>query len=196
MASQSSFESHVMCPVCLDIYKNPMSLKCRHSMCKQCIDQLVKRNGDVVCPQCRTVSRSNDIAKDFQLKSLVDTVKSEIPAPKYPCSICQTKAFGFYCQQCKILVCNQCKANHKNIPTCRDHSFSFDTYHKDNPLSTRFNVEGVEKSGIGSDEAMSHFTAYMADMEKFAFLEIDKAENHAVEQVGVLISPSFHDLAL
>ncbi len=40
MASLS--EDDYICPVCCEIFKNPVFLSCSHSVCKECIQQLRK----------------------------------------------------------------------------------------------------------------------------------------------------------
>ena len=62
MATSDSASKIFECPVCLDIFKDPVILNgCGHSLCKPCLDKL-RNSGqwhNVVCPQCRAVSRSN-----------------------------------------------------------------------------------------------------------------------------------------
>ena len=41
------------CPVCLDIFRNPRTLKkCKHKFCKSCIDRVLKVKNQ--CPFCKT----------------------------------------------------------------------------------------------------------------------------------------------
>ncbi|XP_033731909.1 uncharacterized protein LOC117321561 isoform X1 [Pecten maximus] len=49
----------IYCPVCLDAFKEPKLLLCRHTFCKDCLEQLIKRyepmtKRQIVCPCCRT----------------------------------------------------------------------------------------------------------------------------------------------
>ena len=57
----SDFASKIFeCPVCLDIFNDPVILNgCGHSLCKPCLEKL-QNSGQwhkLVCPQCQAVSR-------------------------------------------------------------------------------------------------------------------------------------------
>uniref|UniRef100_A0A8C6SCZ5 Uncharacterized protein n=1 Tax=Neogobius melanostomus TaxID=47308 RepID=A0A8C6SCZ5_9GOBI len=55
MASRLSFsEVDISCPICCDIFKNPVVLKCSHSFCESCLQQYWAQNGSRRdCPMCR-----------------------------------------------------------------------------------------------------------------------------------------------
>ena len=36
----SSIEKFVECPVCYDVFVSPQSLRCNHTLCKECVDKL------------------------------------------------------------------------------------------------------------------------------------------------------------
>ncbi|KAG9342689.1 hypothetical protein JZ751_016126 [Albula glossodonta] len=44
----------VSCPVCFNIFNNPVVLPCSHSLCKECLQQC-RRSGSQNCPLCRRV---------------------------------------------------------------------------------------------------------------------------------------------
>ncbi|XP_075701159.1 nuclear factor 7, brain-like [Rhinoderma darwinii] len=44
------------CSVCLDLYTDPVTLRCGHNFCRDCIDRVLdtqNRSGDYACPDCR-----------------------------------------------------------------------------------------------------------------------------------------------
>ncbi|CAB1324841.1 unnamed protein product [Coregonus sp. 'balchen'] len=54
MASGSFFqEEDILCPVCYDIFRDPVVLPCSHSACKTCMEEYWKHKDDQECPVCR-----------------------------------------------------------------------------------------------------------------------------------------------
>ncbi|KAH7678273.1 hypothetical protein AAVH_41828, partial [Aphelenchoides avenae] len=56
----SAFSDVLECPVCLDVFKDPLFLNnCGHTVCSKCVKDLIKApptRRSVICPECRTVS--------------------------------------------------------------------------------------------------------------------------------------------
>ncbi|KAK2151473.1 hypothetical protein LSH36_362g04047 [Paralvinella palmiformis] len=52
MASQGSVEKLYTCPVCLEIFDNPVIVACKHRLCKVCFDKYTE-DGNDRCPICR-----------------------------------------------------------------------------------------------------------------------------------------------
>ncbi|XP_023213105.1 RING finger protein 166-like [Centruroides sculpturatus] len=66
--------SEVICPICLDVYVDPVSPSCGHAFCKSCIDRAAD-TGTRRCPVCRspilgTKRRGDKIEK---IKSIAST---------------------------------------------------------------------------------------------------------------------------
>ncbi|XP_035276339.1 tripartite motif-containing protein 35-like isoform X2 [Anguilla anguilla] len=54
MASGSSLmEEELSCPVCTEIFRDPVVLICSHSFCKVCLQQYWEQKGSRECPVCR-----------------------------------------------------------------------------------------------------------------------------------------------
>ncbi|XP_064197212.1 E3 ubiquitin-protein ligase TRIM35-like [Anguilla rostrata] len=54
MASGSSLmEEELSCPVCTEIFRDPVVLICSHSICKACLQQYWEQKGSQECPVCR-----------------------------------------------------------------------------------------------------------------------------------------------
>lgn len=55
MASRPSrFEENLLCPVCRDVFRDPVLLLCSHSFCWACLDQYWDTTSSQRCPVCRT----------------------------------------------------------------------------------------------------------------------------------------------
>ncbi|XP_072255291.1 E3 ubiquitin/ISG15 ligase TRIM25-like [Pyxicephalus adspersus] len=75
MAS-ADLRAELECSICLNIYTDPVTLKCGHSFCRVCIARMLDtQEGDYSCPECRqkfqerpalqSNIRLNNIAKNF-----------------------------------------------------------------------------------------------------------------------------------
>ncbi|KAL1132385.1 hypothetical protein AAG570_010340 [Ranatra chinensis] len=80
-AKKLSFED-VLCPICRTIFIEPVSLPCKHVVCKQCLEKTVESNA-LTCPICRTrigsflrLSRSSGKLVDHRLW---EDVKQQFP---------------------------------------------------------------------------------------------------------------------
>ncbi|KAL0993553.1 hypothetical protein UPYG_G00109640 [Umbra pygmaea] len=46
-------EKHLLCPLCKDIFNNPVTTPCGHSFCHTCLSSYWTRHSSDYCPQCR-----------------------------------------------------------------------------------------------------------------------------------------------
>ncbi|KAM4741471.1 E3 ubiquitin-protein ligase TRIM35-like [Anableps anableps] len=69
----SRLEEDLCCPVCQDVFKDPVLLSCSHSFCKECLknwfDEDLKQN----CPVCKRRSSKFDPPRNLALKNLCET---------------------------------------------------------------------------------------------------------------------------
>ena len=116
-------EEQVKCPICLEIYNHPKSLKCQHAFCRDCIKGLpveVKGGKRVIrCPSCRRSTTypkggSDALPPSFHINTLMELYQSTgEPAPSGE-SDASTKCsqhdrlLEMYCEKCTALVCAKC----------------------------------------------------------------------------------------
>uniref|UniRef100_A0A8C8VGE4 RING-type domain-containing protein n=1 Tax=Pelusios castaneus TaxID=367368 RepID=A0A8C8VGE4_9SAUR len=73
-----SLEEELSCPICLDIYKEPVSLSCGHTFCKECIQEVIDTHqqkpwGTYSCPICQVdLVPFPKLQKNFQLCRIVE----------------------------------------------------------------------------------------------------------------------------
>uniref|UniRef100_A0A3Q3GPL6 Tripartite motif containing 35-12 n=1 Tax=Labrus bergylta TaxID=56723 RepID=A0A3Q3GPL6_9LABR len=64
------------CPICLEIFKDPVILSCFHSFCKDCLQNCWKEKENKECPLCKR-RHSKDILPNFALKNLCESFVQE-----------------------------------------------------------------------------------------------------------------------
>nr|XP_055037213.1 E3 ubiquitin-protein ligase TRIM39-like isoform X2 [Misgurnus anguillicaudatus] len=121
MASKSFSEEDFSCPVCCEIFTNPVVLSCSHSICKDCIERFWESKGFQECPVCRKRSLRDEPPINLALKNLCETFLKE--RSQRSSSVChlhneKLKLFCLDDQQPVCLVCRDSRThnNHKFCP--------------------------------------------------------------------------------
>lgn len=113
-----------MCPLCCEVFRYPVTLKCGHSCCKVCLQEFWERKGARECPVCRRLEVTHrppinlalKIASDrFQLEqSAAAAVKRE--------EICgaHNERLKIFCQRDEVPICVICQLSleHKKHECC------------------------------------------------------------------------------
>lgn len=64
------------CPICCEIFKEPVVLKCSHSFCASCLQEYWRRGGNRECPLCRSRS-TDDPVPSLTLRNLCQSCVEE-----------------------------------------------------------------------------------------------------------------------
>ncbi|XP_049417789.1 E3 ubiquitin-protein ligase TRIM35 [Epinephelus fuscoguttatus] len=76
--SGSMLEEELSCPVCCEIFKEPVVLKCSHSFCRDCLQQFWnKKKARRECPVCRRKCSLTEPTVSLALKNVADTFLRE-----------------------------------------------------------------------------------------------------------------------
>lgn len=72
--SGSMLEEELSCPVCCDIFREPVVLKCSHSFCRACLQQFWnKKKARRECPVCRRKCSLTEPTVSLALKNVADS---------------------------------------------------------------------------------------------------------------------------
>ena len=122
-------QEQVTCGICLEPYKQPRLLQCFHVYCEQCLQRLVKREGQSLpCPQCRKVTPLPvggvpELQGAFYIHYLFDVedaLKKVSSSEQTMCNKCKKyEAVGF-CRTCGF-VCQRCKEIHQDWDDLKTH---------------------------------------------------------------------------
>uniref|UniRef100_A0A3B5MTF6 Uncharacterized protein n=1 Tax=Xiphophorus couchianus TaxID=32473 RepID=A0A3B5MTF6_9TELE len=69
----SMLEEDLCCPVCQEVFKDPLVLSCSHSFCKECLKNWWREKPSRECPVCKRRSSKADPPLNLVLKNLCET---------------------------------------------------------------------------------------------------------------------------
>uniref|UniRef100_A0A671M746 Uncharacterized protein n=1 Tax=Sinocyclocheilus anshuiensis TaxID=1608454 RepID=A0A671M746_9TELE len=117
MASLS--EDDFSCPVCQEIFKNPVLLSCSHSFCKGCLQQFWRTKKTQECPVCRRRSSRDQPPVNLVLKNLCESFlkqrnESRSSGSEEICSL-HSEKLKLFCLEDKQPVCLVCINSKKHV---------------------------------------------------------------------------------
>ncbi|XP_062398663.1 E3 ubiquitin-protein ligase TRIM16-like [Sardina pilchardus] len=138
-ATQSNQDLFI-CPVCLDLLKDPVSLNCGHNYCTGCIKDCWDQEDPKVvysCPQCRQTFtprpflNKNNIVAELVEQFRKTRIQAVAPAPvvglcagpeEVECDLCTKKLKAFKsCLDCLLSYCEPHLALHNQVNPGRKH---------------------------------------------------------------------------
>uniref|UniRef100_A0A3P9M712 Tripartite motif containing 47 n=1 Tax=Oryzias latipes TaxID=8090 RepID=A0A3P9M712_ORYLA len=121
-AAGEDLKKELTCPICLEVFKDPVILKCGHNFCRFCICLHWDENGGdygFQCPQCRTVFSKRTFTKNYLVQNLVAKLDDleclgSSPTPSKPVKAdgkCEQhgEELKLYCQTDKRPICVVCR---------------------------------------------------------------------------------------
>lgn len=73
-SNKSPFEVYLSCPVCGEVFKDPVVITCNHSVCQACLHTLWDTRGSRECPVCGRKSSQDCPPVNLVLKSLCENL--------------------------------------------------------------------------------------------------------------------------
>ncbi|XP_055974842.1 tripartite motif-containing protein 75-like [Sorex fumeus] len=112
----TTLQVEIICPVCLEYFKNPLTINCGHNFCASCIHfSWMYQRGTFPCPVCRYPHEEIHFSANPQLSRLVDLAKllhsskSSKMTQEEECR-CEEHRQGMslFCEDDQKLVCPLC----------------------------------------------------------------------------------------
>ncbi|KAI5094578.1 finTRIM family, member 14 [Silurus meridionalis] len=141
-ASISVDQDQFICPVCLDLLKDPVTVPCGHSFCKVCINQhwdQEEQKGVYSCPQCRdtftprpVLRRNNMLAEVVEKLKKKTEVQAASPDHCYAgpgdveCDFCTVRKHKAV-KSCLVCVTSFCEIHlkpHLDVPALKKHTLT------------------------------------------------------------------------
>ncbi|KAM6946717.1 zinc-binding protein A33-like [Lycodopsis pacificus] len=159
MASRS--EEDLCCPVCHEVFRDPVLLSCSHSFCKDCLKSWWTKKPTQECPVCNRRSSKESLPINLALKNLCESflLERDQRASEPLCSL-HSEKLKLFCLDHQQPVCLVCRDSEKHS----DHRFrpidEAARQHKKNlqetlePLKEKLKV--YEEVKVKSDQTAEH----------------------------------------
>ncbi|XP_051868657.1 zinc-binding protein A33-like [Pristis pectinata] len=167
----SWLEDELSCPICQDIFKDPVFPPCQHNFCCACLMSYWKQKGGCECPVCRETYSNSELKWNRTLANIVDSFLKEVTKARE-----QGEAGGM-CGQHKEILKLFCKEDEEVLCVVCLHSKRHEN-HKCLPLD--------EAAKECKDELKILIKTLKAKMEKFLGIrnEYDLTLNHIQSQAS------------
>ncbi|XP_062305901.1 E3 ubiquitin-protein ligase TRIM35 [Osmerus eperlanus] len=108
-------EEDLYCPVCIDIFSDPVLLTCSHSVCRSCIQRCWDTSASRECPVCRCRASKHSPPSNLALKNLCEALvqsrrESHAGRERLLCSL-HGEQFKLFCLDDMQPVCVVCQSS-------------------------------------------------------------------------------------
>uniref|UniRef100_A0A3Q3GNU4 Uncharacterized protein n=1 Tax=Kryptolebias marmoratus TaxID=37003 RepID=A0A3Q3GNU4_KRYMA len=119
MSSQSVKD--LSCPICFDIFRDPVVLSCSHSFCKDCLQRWWQERRKDICPLCRETSLFRRPLRNLALRNVCETftLERKQKASAEPLCGLHSERLKLFCLDHQEPVCLVCRDSKLHS----DHSF-------------------------------------------------------------------------
>ncbi|XP_023144019.2 zinc-binding protein A33-like [Amphiprion ocellaris] len=111
----SRLEEDLCCPVCHDIFKDPVMLSCSHSVCKVCLQSWWTENPNRECPVCKRRHLKRQLPPNLVLKNLCESflLDKRQRCSESLCSL-HSEELKLFCLDHQQPVCVVCRDSEKH----------------------------------------------------------------------------------
>ncbi|XP_014857322.1 PREDICTED: zinc-binding protein A33-like [Poecilia mexicana] len=116
-------DAECTCPVCCDIFTDPVLLLCGHSFCQHCLQEWWRQSSLRTCPVCKEMFHMTHPPRNLALRNLSDSLRQERSKRAGSKEICllHGEKFKLFCQIDQQPICVICRdskthTKHKCVP--------------------------------------------------------------------------------
>uniref|UniRef100_A0A3Q3ATR1 RING-type domain-containing protein n=1 Tax=Kryptolebias marmoratus TaxID=37003 RepID=A0A3Q3ATR1_KRYMA len=112
----TAVKEDLCCPVCQEVFRDPVVLSCSHSFCKVCLKDWWRQKPTQECPVCKRRSSKSDPPCNRALKNLCESFLQEKHqrASEALCSL-HSEKLRLFCLDHQEPVCLVCRDSEKHI---------------------------------------------------------------------------------
>uniref|UniRef100_A0A8C4DSD2 Nuclear factor 7, brain n=2 Tax=Dicentrarchus labrax TaxID=13489 RepID=A0A8C4DSD2_DICLA len=111
----SRLEEDLCCPICHDVFRDPVVLSCSHSFCKDCLKSWWTEKQTCECPVCKRRSSRKEPPCNLTLKNLCESFlqESDQRSSEALCSL-HSEKLKLFCLDHQQPVCVVCRDSEKH----------------------------------------------------------------------------------
>ncbi|XP_062863931.1 uncharacterized protein LOC134325611 [Trichomycterus rosablanca] len=119
-------ENQLLCPICMDVFTDPVTTSCGHNFCRSCLTQHWDKSPQCHCPICKEkFTKRPELKINTTLREAADPFKkkSEVDKPEVLCDVCtgeKQKALRS-CLDCGVTFCESHLEPHNYVPNYKKH---------------------------------------------------------------------------
>ncbi|KAK9975531.1 hypothetical protein ABG768_020785 [Culter alburnus] len=156
----SFLEEDLTCLICCDVFTDPVTLKCSHSLCSECLQHFWTTQEVPQCPVCRKECSHDEPTKSLAFKALCESFKlGKLTAVSGDVCPLHKEALKLFCYDDKQPICVVCYTSKKH------------ENHKCSPVE-----EAVEDLKENVKEQMDKMQVILDDHKKAHKSCVEKAE--------------------
>ncbi|KAL6483728.1 hypothetical protein MHYP_G00086000 [Metynnis hypsauchen] len=170
------------CPVCCDIFRDPVVLSCSHSVCKTCLQKFWETNESQECPVCRRRSSKAEPPPNLALKNLCEALlesrSQRSSAESEGLCVLHNEKLKLFCLDDQQPVCLECQTSttHNNHKFCSADEAVTDFKNKlksaVEPLQK--NLKVLEEAKQDYDQTATHIKTQAQNTERQIKEEFEK----------------------
>ncbi|XP_072313397.1 zinc-binding protein A33-like [Eucyclogobius newberryi] len=180
----SRLEEDLTCPICHDLFRDPVLLSCSHSFCKVCLENWWEDKPIKTCPVCTRRSSKDFPPLNLAMRNLLQTYveQRDQDAAEPLCSL-HSEKLRLFCLDHQQLVCLVCRDSR----THKDHRFSpieeaASDLREELQTSMQDKLQVLTEKKEQYEEAADHITAQAKHTEKQIQHQFEKLHQFLLEE--------------
>uniref|UniRef100_A0A2K6UIB3 Tripartite motif-containing protein 5 n=1 Tax=Saimiri boliviensis boliviensis TaxID=39432 RepID=A0A2K6UIB3_SAIBB len=109
-------QEELTCSICLDYFRDPVSIECGHNFCRSCLHRsCVPGGGPFPCPECRHPSAPAALRPNWALARLTERTQRRLQGPVPP-GLCgrHWEPLRLFCEDDQLPVCLVCRESQQH----------------------------------------------------------------------------------